>query len=194
MQLFGPHALSIAFTLTCLISTSWGWPMWKSTHRHFEKRNFNTISSIYNLTVYPNQLPVIRFGGAGVPKGLFSQNVTGRVDPVGQFTDFEDSIEYFFALAPIPQENGVSIAITGYKITEFSSACPDVAASVVYLYCSIVKPGFPEDGTPLAPLKQVSFHKSQALLAVVDFFSFFSRLTPPGGVLEFRQGRSSAEI
>jgi hypothetical protein len=68
--------------------------------------------SIYNLTIYPDQLPILEQGAAaGVPPGLFNENATGRVDPVGKFTGFEDSIEYFFALAPVPQGNSASVAI-----------------------------------------------------------------------------------
>ncbi|KAK0702343.1 hypothetical protein B0H67DRAFT_604626 [Lasiosphaeris hirsuta] len=141
-----------------------------------EQRNFNTISSIYNLTVYPNQLPIIQRGGAGVPPGLFSQNVSGRVDPVGAFQGFEDSIEYFFALAPLPQGNGASAAITSYRITEFSSGCSDVAASVVYLYCSVVNPGAPDDGKALAPLKQVAFWKFDDAGAVLKYDAWIPNL------------------
>ena len=122
----------------------------------YRARNFDTISRIYNLTVYPNQVPII-FGGAGnVPDGLFSHDVTGRVYPVGKFQGFEDSIEYFFALAPLPQGNRQSAAITSYKITSFTSGCANVAASVVYLYSSVVDPTSPNNGKALAPLKQVS--------------------------------------
>ncbi|CAP59730.1 uncharacterized protein PODANS_1_260, partial [Podospora anserina S mat+] len=135
---------------------------WKSFNPNtdFRNRNFNTISRIYNLTVYPNQVPILTFGGAAfVPKGLFAQNVVGRVDPVGNFTGFEHSIEYFFALSPLPQANPSSAAITSYKIVEFSSECRDIAASVVYLYTSVVNPGSPDHGKPLPPLKQVAFWK-----------------------------------
>lgn len=125
------------------------------TNWDYQARNFDTVSSIYNLTVYPNQVPII-FGGAGnVPEHLFSQDVVGRVYPVGNFQGFEDSIEYFFALAPLPQGNVQSAAITNYKITSFSSGCQNVAASVVYLYPSVVDPESPENGKPFAPLKQV---------------------------------------
>jgi hypothetical protein len=170
---FSFRLLSVAYVLAFLISSAQSWPIWwppwrgHLPHDHdghtpepepeedWRTRNFNTISSIYNLTVYPNQLPIIQHGGAGVPPGLFSNDVVGRVDPVGDFVGFEDSIEYFFALAPLPQGNGASSAITSYKITEFSSECEGIASSVVYLYCSVVNPGSPNHGKPLPPLKQV---------------------------------------
>lgn len=122
----------------------------------YRARNLHTISSIYNLTVYPNQVPIILGGGKNVPEGLFSHDAVGRVYPVGDFQGFEDSIEYFFALAPLPQANAKSAAITSYKIVSFSSGCREVAASVVYLYTSVVDPSSPDNGKPLAPLKQVS--------------------------------------
>lgn len=122
----------------------------------YYKRNLATISAIYNLTVYPNQLPILFSGAGAVPPGLFAQNVIGRVAPVGDFRGFEDSIEYFFALAPVPQANAAMAAITHFKITEFTTGCPDLAASVVYLFCNVVDPTSPDHGKSLAPLKQVS--------------------------------------
>ena len=95
-------------------------------------------------------------GLAGVPPGLSYQNAPGRVDPEGNFTGFDDSIEYFSALAPVPQPPYSVAAMTHIAITEFSSTCPDVAASVVYLFCNVVDPGSPNDGMQPAPLKQVS--------------------------------------
>ena len=56
-------------------------------------RNLNTVRSIYDLTVYPNNIPILMGGGKAVPQGLFAEHATGRVSPVGDFTDFEDSIE-----------------------------------------------------------------------------------------------------
>jgi hypothetical protein len=156
MYLFGLHVVCIC--LACLILSTWSMPL-QSKHyeqRHYEKRNFDTIKSIYDLTIYPNQLPILEQGAAGVPPGLFNENATGRVDPVGNFTGFDDSIEYFFALAPVPQTNPASAVISSIQITEFSSACPDVAASVVYLFCNLDDPSSADNGRPLAPLKEVS--------------------------------------
>lgn len=56
-------------------------------------RNLNTVRSIYDLTVYPNNIPILLGGGKAVPPGLFAEHATGRVSPVGDFEDFEDSIE-----------------------------------------------------------------------------------------------------
>ncbi|KAH6847224.1 hypothetical protein B0I37DRAFT_139729 [Chaetomium sp. MPI-CAGE-AT-0009] len=142
----------------------------------YAKRNFKTVSSIYNLTVYPNQLPIFQHGSAAVPDGLFSKKVVGRVDPVGNFTGFEDSIEYFFALSPFPQGNAAKAAITGYKITEFSSQCRGVAASVVYLYCSVVDPGSPDHGKRLPPLKQIAFWRFDEHGAVVKYDALIANL------------------
>ena len=114
------------------------------------------LSKIYNLTVYPNQLPILQHGAAGVPPGLFNQNTTGRVDPLGNFTGFQDSVEYFFALAPVPQANPKSQAFSSIQLTEFTSGCPDVAASVVFFFTSVVNLNSSDNGKPLPPLKQVS--------------------------------------
>jgi len=146
-----------AVLLVALAPTARAWPLLHWLWRQLEtKRNFDTISHIYNLTVYPHQVPIILGGANAVPDGLFSHKVRGRVYPVGNFTSFEDSIEYFFALSPLPQGNAVSAAITDYKITEFTSGCKNVASSVVYLYTSVVKPGCKDHGKALPPLKQVS--------------------------------------
>jgi hypothetical protein len=158
MHLFFLRVLSIACAFANLVSPAWGWPLWWGRSKsHHAKRNLKTISDIYNLTVYPHQVPIITGGAAAVPPGLFNQDVVGRVNPVGDFIGFEHSIEYFFSLAPLPQGNPVSAAITSYQITEFSSACKDVAASVVHLYTSVVNPDSPDNGKALAPLKQVGY-------------------------------------
>ncbi|KAM7215293.1 hypothetical protein V8F06_009344 [Rhypophila decipiens] len=138
------------------------------------QRNFNTISRIYGLTVYPNQVPIVLGGSKGVPPGLFSKDVAGRVDPVGDFKGFDDSIEYFFALAPLPQGNPLQAAITSYKITEFSTQCKDVAASVVHLYCSVVDG--PDAGKVLPPLKQIAFWKFDDKGAVLRYDAIIPNL------------------
>ncbi|KAK3991122.1 hypothetical protein QBC44DRAFT_58019 [Cladorrhinum sp. PSN332] len=173
--------LGIAWALTCLVSPAWGlpqWTHWKSQRPiDWKARNLKTIQSIYNLTVYPNQVPIVAINGSlSVPKGLFNKNVVGRVDPVGNFTGFEHSIEYFFALSPLPQGNAASAAITRAVVTEFSSQCRDIAASVVYLYCSVVNPGSPDHGKPLPPLKQVAFWKFDEEGAVLKYDAWIPNL------------------
>lgn len=49
-----------------------------------------TIQTIYDLTVYPKNVPIITGGGENVPPNLFSKNATGRFSPVGEFEGFED--------------------------------------------------------------------------------------------------------
>src|SRR5437764_2068348 len=88
----------------------------------------------------PTNSPILQHGAAGVPPGLFNQNATGRVDPLGNFTGFQDSVEYFFALAPVPQASPKSQAFSSIQLTEFTSGCPDVAASVVFFFTSVVTP------------------------------------------------------
>lgn len=98
--------MAIAFRLSiivalCLAFTSTTLAYDKDDHS-YQKRNFDTVSKIYNLTVYPSNLAFIANGSASVPSGLFAANATGRITPVGNFSGFDDSTEYFFALAPIP--------------------------------------------------------------------------------------------
>ncbi|KAK4184945.1 hypothetical protein QBC35DRAFT_33665 [Podospora australis] len=179
------HLLSIIYLAwALLLSGASAWPTIPLPHfksqkpaDYYAKRNLNTIQRIYNLTVYPNQVPIIAIGGANaVPKGLFSQNVVGRVDPVGNFTGFEHSIEYFFALSPLPQANAARAAITRAQITEFQSQCEDTASSVVYLHCSVFDPGAPDHGKPLPPLKQVAFWKFDKEGAVLKYDAWIPNL------------------
>ena len=102
-------------------------------------RNLATIQKIYNLTVYPHNVPILKQGSKAVPPGLFNKNATGRVSPVGNFSGFDDSIEYFFALAPTPQEER-GIAIYDAEVVAFTSGCANVASSLVYLRTGTVDP------------------------------------------------------
>lgn len=111
------------------------------------------------MTVYPNNIPVIANGSAAVLPELFDLNVTGRITPVDNFTVLEDSIEYFFffALAPVQQQTEAGAAIYDAEIVEFTSGCPAVATSVVYLRTGPVDPvaGGLVDGSNTSTLKQV---------------------------------------
>ncbi|KAJ6579197.1 hypothetical protein DFH09DRAFT_1246204 [Mycena vulgaris] len=108
------------------------------SHSNWQKRNKATVQKIYDLTVYPANAKIIAEGSSAVPAGLFNTNATGRVTPVGQFVGFEDSIEYFFGLAPLPSGVPPNGAITNATLVEFTSGCPEVAASTVYLTTSTI--------------------------------------------------------
>jgi hypothetical protein len=58
-------------------------------------RNLKTIQTIYDLTVYPKNVPIITGGEENVPPNLFSANATGRFSPVGEFEGFEDCRPHF---------------------------------------------------------------------------------------------------
>lgn len=122
----------------------------------YAQRNLDTVQRIYNLTVYPNNAPIVAHGAAAVPPGLFSENAAGRVSPVGNFSGFDDSIEYFFALAPTPQ-GGNGLGIYQADVLEFTSGCPEVAASLVYLRTGHVDPetGALDESQPTSTLAQV---------------------------------------
>jgi hypothetical protein len=127
----------------------------------FVQRNFNTIQRIYNLTVYPNNMPIVQKGAGEVPKDLFADKVVGRVSPVGNFTGFADSIEYFFGLAPVPTAVPTGIAIYQAYLSHFSSECPGIASSVVQLRTGKVDPttGQLVPSALTTTLKQVAFWK-----------------------------------
>lgn len=116
-----------------------------------------------NRQVYPNNAPIIAQGGSAVPPGLFDPNATGRITPLGNFTGFEDSIEYFFGLAPMPQTNAAGLGLYEADVVAFASGCPEVAASVVYLKGGPVNnvTGGLIPGSPTTTLKQVGSPSSR---------------------------------
>lgn len=124
----------------------------------YAARNLDTIRRIYNLTVYPNNAQIVNQGASAVPPGLFNNAATGRVSPVGNFSGFEDSIEYFFALAPTPQAQQ-GLGIYRADVVEFTSGCAEVAASLVYLRTGKVDPetGAVDKSQPTSTLSQVAF-------------------------------------
>jgi hypothetical protein len=138
-------------------------------------RNLKTIQSIYNLTVFPNNLPIITNGSSAVPPNLFSANATGRVSPLGNFTSFEDSIEYFFALALVPQPPAFSV-FSKAEIVSFSSGCPEVAASVVYLETRVWTGNASDPGPYLSTLKQIAFWRFDKNGAVQDYDAWVPNL------------------
>ncbi|KAK0645039.1 hypothetical protein DIS24_g8287 [Lasiodiplodia hormozganensis] len=144
----------------------------------FAARNLRTIQSIYNLTVYPNNAPIIAQGGSAVPPGLFDPNATGRITPLGNFTGFEDSIEYFFGLAPMPQTNAAGLGLYEADVVAFASGCPEVAASVVYLKGGPVNnvTGGLIPGSPTTTLKQIAFWKFDAQGLVQQYDAWIPNL------------------
>ena len=141
----------------------------------FEARNLETISSIYNLTTFPNNLAVVVGGEDAVPDGLFNDDVVGRVDPVGQFDGITDSIEYFFTLASPNKDGGVGI--TSFEITSYTSGCPGVAASTVFLYTSIIDADGKDTGVESLPIKQVRTTHTPHNLAHTSSLPFGSSTT-----------------
>jgi len=106
----------------------------------FYHRNLKTIKAIYNLTEYPNQLPIIAHGISAVPPGLFNLNVVGRINPFGNFTGANLSIEYFYALIPNPNTNLAGVGLGAADLVSFASSCPQVASSTVNIPMLAFKP------------------------------------------------------
>lgn len=120
---------------------------------NYALRNYNTISGVYNLTVYPKNLPLF-LNDTSIGYPFFNQNVTGRVTPLGNFSGYDDNIEYFWGLAPVPS-NASSVAITNAVVSHFTSGCPEVAASSVEL--TVMNVVGPENGTFVTKLKEIAF-------------------------------------
>ncbi|KAL8688440.1 MAG: hypothetical protein Q9218_005651 [Villophora microphyllina] len=141
----------------------------------FQKRNFDTITSIYARTVYPTNLHFIANGSASVPPGLFNENASGRITPVGNFTGFDDSTEYFFGLSPIPTPPAYNV-FSKAQVVSFSSACPTVAASVVYFTNSVFNPNATNNGQYLTTLVQVAFWEFDHQGAVLRYDAWIPTL------------------
>ncbi|KAM5528490.1 hypothetical protein FOXYSP1_18971 [Fusarium oxysporum f. sp. phaseoli] len=122
----------------------------------FETRNLRTIQSLYNLTIFPNNVPVIKKGTSAFPPGILANEISGRVTPVGAFGDLDGSIEYFIGLAPVPTKQNPTI-FSEAKIVEFNSGCSDVATSTVYLKLSKV-----DIANPTVPIQFVTYLKQIA--------------------------------
>lgn len=146
-------------------------------------RNFNTVSSVYNLTVFPKNLPLfLNQTDIGLP--FFDVNVKGRVTPLGDFSGYEDSIEYFWGLAPVPIEPSTA-AISKAVVTHFTSGCPEVASSTVEFTVTHVVG--PQNGTVITKLKQIAFWRFGANGRIVAYDAwipglqnFVGKLMDPG--------------
>jgi len=146
------RSIKINFVLCFLL------PLLSKAHRmtKWQSRNLKTISKIYSLTVYPNNVGLFGKNGTNsILAGLFNDKATGRIDPVGTFIDFQDSIEYFFGLAPNAHASPTNSVFTGAEVVEYQSACPEVASSTAYLTAGTYNPGQPDDGIFIGTLKQV---------------------------------------
>lgn len=109
------------------------------------------------MQVYPSNTIAIQTQGQSVA-ALFDPGAKGRISPLGNFTGALDSIEYFYGLAPSPQTNPAGAAIFEAEVVEFTSGCPEVAASLVYLKAGPVNNVTGEfiAGSNVTILKQVS--------------------------------------
>jgi hypothetical protein len=127
---------------------------------NYQQRNYNTIKSIYNMTIFPNNQAFLQNGINAVPAGLFNENASGRITPIGNFSGFEDSVEYFFGLTP-PVQTPLFDTWTSAEIVSFTSGCPEVASSVVYGATTGVNPNDTATyGKLISTIKQVSIFSS----------------------------------
>ena len=120
----------------------------------FQQRNLDTITKIYKRTVYPTNLDFLANGPASVPQGLFNENATGRITPLGNFTGFNDSTEYFFALAPVASPPSY-VGFADARVVSFQSQCASFASSIVYFTGRVFHPNASNDGEFVSTLKQV---------------------------------------
>src|SRR5690606_3560392 len=67
------------------------------------------VREIYENLVYPTPLAILADHSIALQQ--FSESVTGRVTPLGQFSDFEGVLEYFYVLAATPTAYVLSVNI-----------------------------------------------------------------------------------
>lgn len=149
---FRLHEFACLLALTTLVSCQ------HIVSRHpsvdFAQRNLNTIKRIYNTTIYPHNQDFVTHGAVAIPSGLFNVNASGRITPIGNFTGFEDSVEYFFGLTPTSQAP-LWATWTSFEVVSFTSGCPEVASSVVYGKTTGVNPNASTFGQHVTTIKQV---------------------------------------
>ncbi|KAJ7437985.1 hypothetical protein B0H11DRAFT_2206332 [Mycena galericulata] len=153
--MFSLQTLLVIALLSVVLSSA------SESEPHWYKRNQNTIQAIYNLTIFPANAKIIAEGSSAVPAGLFNINATGRVTP--------DSIEYFFGLTPLPSGVPPNGAITNATLVEFTSGCPKVATSTVYLTVSTINPDN-STGAYITALKQFRIIPFARLVALHLFY------------------------
>lgn len=109
------------------------------------------------IQVFPRNTVAIQTQGQSVA-ALFDPDARGRISPLGNFTGALDSIEYFYGLAPVPQTNPAGLGIFEADVVEYTSGCPEVASSLVYLKAGPVNNVTGEfiAGSNVTILKQVS--------------------------------------
>ena len=123
----------------------------------WQQRNYNTIFSIYNTTIYPNNQAFLTEGVSALPSNLFSPDATGRITPIGNFSGLADSVEYFFGLTP-PAAPPLYDTWTSAQLAHFTSGCPEVAASVVYGGTTGINSSFTATyNQTVTTIKQVAF-------------------------------------
>jgi hypothetical protein len=183
-------------------------------HRSIVKSHLtkSSIQKIYDTVTYPNNIPILQHGANATPPGLLNENGTslpkpittvmlivmiasGRVTPLGNFTGFQDSAEYFFALSPNPGQTGPGIptpfygAFTNARLVSFTSGCPEVASSVVYLDTTVVyphgaappsggllAPAPPPNGSYISTLKEIAFWRFDEKGAVLYYDAWIPNL------------------
>lgn len=143
ISLFPSLTRILPFLLTFSVSTA---------SQNFHDRNLATVNAIYAQNLYPTNLGFLR--NQTVPQGLFDKNATGRITPLGNFTGFDESTEYFFALSPVPTAPLYQAFIKA-EVVAYQSECAQVASSIVWLTLGVYNPGAVDHLKEIAVLKQV---------------------------------------
>jgi hypothetical protein len=115
-----------------------------------------TLNTVYKGVIYPNQIAIIQ---QGIVPHVFSDNVRGRIHPIGTFSDLEGTVEYFYALSPISS----SQRIVNVTITKFSNAGNIAATEAIFTFQN------PTTGQYLANMTQKGFWRFDDNGLVVEY-------------------------
>lgn len=105
--------------------------------------------------------------------GLFNAKALGRISPVGNFTNFNQSVEYFFGLSGTQSAPSYQY-FDKAELVSFSSDCPEVASSTVWFSTSVKPPG--KAPTYVSSLKQVAFWRFDESGAVLYYDAYIPNL------------------
>ncbi|KAJ3117259.1 hypothetical protein HDU96_007410 [Phlyctochytrium bullatum] len=99
-----------------------------------------TVFNVYNKTIFPGNQEWVRKGI--VPARTFSNSTSGRIWPIGLFTNTEDTVEYQFGIFGSLNEkdvaSGLIPVINSFKINAFVNNGKVAATSIDYEMLSTV--------------------------------------------------------
>lgn len=129
--------------------------------------NYNQIVKIYSNVQYPKNVEIIL--NSSLLDGLFATNVSGRINPIGNFTDKPGLLEYFYGLTPAVTNNKIGAALGELVVVGFQSMCPEVAAFSGYVPICIYDTVNQKCGATVSYIAQQGFFRFNSQGEVVHY-------------------------